>query len=200
MVRSRHARYGQRMMLTIADIVVLAVLLRGGPMHGYEVWQRLTESDVHDWTSVSRAQVYYSLRKLAKTPYLEHTNGEEPSKGPERTTVRVTPLAAVAIGEELRKSYWIQRDPPSPFVTWSALAGNAEQEEAEHQIEQRKATLRAEITREETTLEVLGSIVGKDAAIGRALVRIAIARMSAELDALDGLVQALRMSEFALNA
>ena len=57
-------RPGRKRSLTDADLVTLGVLSRG-PAHGHAIWSGLAAHDVEDWAAVSRAQVYYSLGKLA---------------------------------------------------------------------------------------------------------------------------------------
>ncbi len=185
------------MTLTTSDLVVLAVLLRAGPMHGYEVWRRLEESDVRDWARISRPQVYYSLRKLAETDHLERTDEAEPSKGPERATFRATPTAIQALKKALRSERWTERTPPAPFVTWCALALNADAKAIERQLSRRRDRLSAEIAREEATFAALAGVPGRDAAVGRALVRMAVNQMKAEAAALDGISEALLSPEIA---
>lgn len=127
------------MTLTTSDLVVLAVLLRAGPMHGYEVWRRLAESDVRDWARISRPQIDYSLRKLAETDHVERTDEAEPSKGPERATFRAAPAARQALKKALRSERWTERTPPAPFVTWCALALNADAKTIERQLSRRRS-------------------------------------------------------------
>lgn len=164
-------------------------------MHGYEVWQRLSDSDVGDWASVSRAQVYYSLAKLQKTKFLKRLDADRDSKGPERTTVCATPAAETAVAEALAAPAWTRRDPPSPFTTWSALARGAGTAVIDDQIARRRAVLEAEIDREEATLTFLEKAEVQDAEVGHALAKMALARMRAELDELGALDQALRSGE-----
>lgn len=181
-----------KMALTTSDLIVLSVLLRSGPMHGYEVWQRLANSDVQDWASVSRAQVYYSLRKLLGTEYLERVDEDQPSRGPERATVSATCAAHEAVADALAKPFWTKRDPPSPFVTWSALALNADLKVTAEQIARRRDILEREIEREEATVEALSGLTDKDARLGHALTKMSIARMRAEIDEIDLLENALK--------
>ncbi len=183
------------MTLTTSDLVVLAVLLRAGPMHGYEVWRRLEESDVRDWARVSRPQIYYSLRKLVESEHLRRTDDAGPSKGPERATFRVAPAAKRAMKDALGSEQWMERNPPAPFVTWCALALNADPETIKRQLSRRRKTLSTEIAREETSLDALAGAPGRDAAIGHALVRMAINQMKAEAEALDQIAEALMSAD-----
>ena len=50
--------------LTTADLVVLSLLAERA-MHGYELLGEYDRQEVVDWASVSKAQVYYALQKLA---------------------------------------------------------------------------------------------------------------------------------------
>lgn len=178
--------------MTTADLIVLSVLIQAGPMHGYEVWQRLTDSDVGDWASVSRAQVYYSLAKLQKSKFLRRLDADQDSRGPERTTLLATPAARMAVSEALAAAAWTRRDPPSPFTTWCALAQCAEHAVIEDQITRRRSVLTAEIAREEVTSSMLEKASMREARVGLALTRMAIERMRAELAGLEALEQALQ--------
>lgn len=178
--------------MTTADLIVLSVLIQAGPMHGYEVWQRLTDSDVGDWASVSRAQVYYSLAKLQKSEFLQRLDGDRDSRGPERTTLLATSAARTAVSEALATATWTRRDPPSPFTTWCALAQCAEQSVVKEQITRRRSVLIAEIAREEATSSMLARASMREATVGLALTRMAIERMRAELAGLEALEQALQ--------
>jgi DNA-binding PadR family transcriptional regulator len=188
-------RYRNFMALTTSDLIVLAVLLRTGPMHGYDVWRQLEASDVRDWARVSRPQIYYSLRKLAASDHLQRTDEAGPSRGPERSTFQATPAASEALKEALRADLWTERDPPTPFLTWSALAHLAEPETIERQLARRREKLEAEIGREETTIQALANVAGRDAAIGRALVAMAINQMRAEAQGLTQLSKALLLDD-----
>lgn len=168
-------------------------------MHGYELWQRLSDSDVGDWATVSRAQVYYSLAKLQKTKFVKRRNADQDSRGPERTTVCATPAAEKAVAEALATPGWTKRDPPSPFTTWCALARSAGKAVIDDQIARRRAVLKAEIDREEVTVSLLENAPVPDADVGHALAKMAIARMRAELDELGVLERALRSGKNSQN-
>ena len=58
----------------MADVVVLS-LLEERAMHGYELLGEYDRQEVADWASVSKAQVYYALKKLAEMDLVE-ANGD----------------------------------------------------------------------------------------------------------------------------
>ncbi|MCQ8185334.1 PadR family transcriptional regulator [Parvularcula maris] len=185
------------MKLTVPDLVVLSVLVRAGPMHGYDLWQRLSAADVRDWVRVSRPQTYYSLRKLTEGGYLQRVEASKPSGGPERTTVRAAASGKRALWEALALDQWVERPPPHAFVTWAAMAAQGDPAVAQQQIERHRAILSGEITREEDTLFALDGKAGVDAAVARALVRMAIRRMRADLASLDEVADALALASWA---
>ena len=183
------------MRLTPSDLVVLSTLLKAGPMHGYDLSQRLTASDVEDWAPASKPQIYYSLKKLAAGGYLKTSTGDAPSKGPDRIVYTPTDRAEPALREALARHDWVSRDPPSPFTTWSALALSADPDTIRRQIDLRDELLDKEMARERATLAALDGLKGRDIALGRAMVRMALARMGAERDHLQDLKAALLDAE-----
>lgn len=179
------------MRLTPCDLVVLSTLLYDGPLHGYEVAQRLAQSDAADWAPVSRPQIYYSLKKLAAGGYLEAVSDTEPARGPDRVVYKPSGEALPALRAALARDDWVRRDPPAPFVTWAALALHGDDATVKRQLARRADHLDSDIAREEATLTALESAPGRDAALARVLVRMAIARMRADRDHLDDLRRVL---------
>ena len=177
--------------LTTADLVVLSVFLYGRPMHGYEVLRRLEESDVDDWARISRPQVYYSLRKLARSGHLLPVDDGEPAQGPERLVYKPSNKARAAMRSALRDEAWIAARPPSPFVTWAALALNADEATINRQIDRRENFLSSQIEKERQTLIALEEAGGADIDLARVLVDLTIKQFSAELEILGDLRKAL---------
>ena len=48
----------------LARVLIVLAVLAEGPLHGYALNAELGRRAVEDWASVSRPQVYYSLKKL----------------------------------------------------------------------------------------------------------------------------------------
>jgi len=177
--------------LTTADLVVLAVLLGHGPMHGYELIKKLEESDVEDWAPISVPQVYYSLRKMAKLGLIVQAHDVESSLGPSRVTYRSAKSALEELRQSLEKESWVYHREPTPFTTWIALAIHAEPEAIKTQFDRRKQYLQAEVQREKEALETLEAIKGPGIASARAMVCLAIAQMQTEIDHLPRLRKAV---------
>lgn len=185
------------MRLTPSDLAVLSTLIQAGPMHGYDLAQKLAASDVEDWAPTSRPQIYYSLKKLAAGGYLATSASEAPSKGPDRIVYTPTPEAEPALRAALSRADWVKRDPPAPFTTWSALALSADEATVKRQIKARRKVLEKEIARENATLKALSGVKGRDVAVARVMVNTVLARIRSELQHLDDLQNALLGSEGA---
>lgn len=177
--------------LTTADLVVLAVLLSDPPMHGYELVKKLEAADVEDWAPVSIPQVYYSLRKMAKSGHVRPTSSSTPSLGPNRITYEPAAHARDALITALKREEWVHYRIPTPFTTWTALATYADVETIDRQFEHRASFLKAEIKREKETLIALKAAKGPGIMSARVMVSMAISQMQAEADCLDELKSAV---------
>jgi DNA-binding PadR family transcriptional regulator len=87
--------------------LVILGLLRGRPLHGYEIKQ-IIEEHMGDWTSIAFGSIYFSLAKLAEEGSVERAGTEQEGGRPSRTIYRITPA-----GEEefLRLLRAVWREP-----------------------------------------------------------------------------------------
>lgn len=181
-------RPGNRGRLTDADLVVLGVLT-AGPMHGHGMWSHLSECDIEDWAEVSRAQVYYSLSKLAKQQLICAAKDAAPDARRERQTWRITPAGRRALKSVLASDDWATRRRVQPFMTWVGWSELASPAARKKIISGRRAFLETEIARERETLaqarELPADTPGLTSTI--TMVRYAIRQMQLELDWLDEL-------------
>lgn len=180
--------------LTNADLVALTVLT-GGPAHGHAIWTKLDSHDVKahptsDQAEVSRAQVYYSLRKLARRKLIRSADDAE---RPDRMTWRITADGQRALTEALAEKRWSSQRAVSPFTTWVAMAIHAWPAVRQRVLRERRDFLDAEIARERETLEELRRTPSalEGVIVGRLMVEQAIQQLSLERDWLDELESAL---------
>lgn len=69
--------------------LVILGLLREGPLHGYEIKQRIEER-MGDWTSIAFGSIYYALNRLAGEGLIEAAATEQEGGRPSRTVYRIT--------------------------------------------------------------------------------------------------------------
>src|SRR2546428_8054264 len=78
--------------LTQADVLVLA-MLAARPTHGYDLVTELGRRDTGEGAAVSRAQIYYSLKKLQRLGLITAVRDATPAPRPQTATY---PLSAPA--------------------------------------------------------------------------------------------------------
>ena len=167
--------------LTIADLVVLSLIIEK-PMHGYEINSELQRREVEDWAGISKPQIYYSLRKLAKDKLIKSVSEEDKSLGPDRQTFVATNKGLDAFSNELGRDDWATQRPPPPFQTWMVLSIHADKKTIRNVVAKRESYLKAQILKEENTLKAIRLDEGPTIPIAEVIVEFTIKQYKAELD------------------
>jgi DNA-binding PadR family transcriptional regulator len=151
-------------------------------MHGYDLWRELLRCEVGDWAGISRAHVYYSLRKALRLGWLRERReeGRPPTRRPRRV-LAPTPLGLRAMAASLADPGWAVRRPPGPFHTWMALSPHASPAARRAVIARRRAFLEAEVRREKDTLVAIAGDPGPLQAIAAWMVGLTVAQFELEL-------------------
>jgi len=90
--------------LTPADLIVLAALAER-PTHGYDLVTALVDRDRSGQASVSKAQVYYSLKKLVGLALIAAAKDTGTPAGPERERYRLTAAGHRAMAAALSQPW-----------------------------------------------------------------------------------------------
>lgn len=170
--------------LTPADLVVLW-MLAARPTHGYKLVAELERCEVGDWAAVSRAQIYYSLKKLAKRGLIRTARDTGTPAGPEREMFRTTPGGSRAMARSLARLDWARSRPPLPFHTWICLARSAEPADRTAMLAERRRYMQGQIEKEVATLEAIRGDPGPNQAMALAVVGHAIEMFRMELALVD---------------
>jgi len=165
--------------LTTADLVVLS-LLAEEPMHGYDLLGAYGRQEVEDWASVSKAQVYYALKKLEAARLLRAEAVPGDARG--RTAYSVTDAGADALRAGLADPSWAGSRIPQPFTTWVGLSIHADPHDRAEMVRRRIDFLGREIERERESLRVIETLGTERARRGASIVRLVVAQLTAELD------------------
>ncbi|HEY7683788.1 MAG TPA: PadR family transcriptional regulator [Gemmatimonadales bacterium] len=176
--------------LTLPDLVVLS-LLAERPMHGYELNQELERRDVRDWAGISRPQVYYSLRKLARRAHILKVGPGGSVAGPERQVWRLAADGRRALAMALAREEWATQRPPPPFLTWVALAAFADPAARLRLVRRRRNFLLEQLARERATLAGILTDTGPMVPAAALIVRLVIRQWEVELDWLNEVEQVL---------
>lgn len=165
--------------VTLADLVVLS-LLTERPLHGYELWAELERRQVEKWASISRAQVYYSLRKLADAGHIVSARNVDSSLGPERCIYKPSDTGRRLLADSLAQARWATQRPPDPFLTWMVLSWQARPRDFAAQIERRRHFLEQQLSDDRDALAAVIEETSptSDAAM---VVRLSIKQFETEL-------------------
>jgi DNA-binding PadR family transcriptional regulator len=174
--------------LTDADLVALGILT-GGPAHGHGIWSRLSACDIEDWAVVSRAQVYYSLGKLADQGLIRPAKAASADVRRVRRTWCITPAGRRALTAALASTHWAEQRVVPPFLTWVGLSGYARLAARRKILAARRLFVEAEHARERDTLADLERLPADadGADIARLMVGHVIRQLKLELEWLDEL-------------
>ena len=169
--------------LTQADLVVLSMLAER-PMHGYELWAELERREVHEWASISKPQVYYSLKKLESTGRIEVGTDNDAALGPDRRVFRPNADGRRALANALARAEWATQDVPAPFATWMVLSWQARPRDFTVQVNRRRRHVQEKLQFERAALDAIiaETSPSSDAAM---IVRLAIRQHEVELAWLD---------------
>lgn len=172
----------RRSSVTLADLVVLSMLTEN-PMHGYELWAELERRQVAKWASITRTQVYYSLRKLEAAAHVE-TVDDTASLGPERRVYKPSDGGRRLLSDQLAQARWATQRPPDPFLTWLVLSWQARPRDFAAQIARRRKFVARQLEEDSAALDAIIAETSptSDAAM---IVRLGIRQFEVELAWLD---------------
>ncbi len=164
-------------------MVVLSMLAERA-QHGYELWSELERREVQEWASISKPQIYYSLKKLEAAKHVALAADGDPALGPDRRMFRPTSSGRRALADALARAEWATQEIPSPFVTWMVLSWQARPRDFTAQVERRRRFLLEKLGFERAALE---SIIDETSASSDAamIVRLTIRKQEVELAWLD---------------
>lgn len=169
---------------TTPDLVVLSLLCER-PMHGYELNRELEYREVGDWAGISRAQVYYSIKKALALGWLELSSSGSASAGPERQEVQTTALGRTVLTEALQRPTWATQRTAPPFLTWLALSHHLARETLGTMFDRRRDVLKAELARETRTLDAIHTDTGTMVVAAKLMVDLTVRQIRLELTWLD---------------
>lgn len=165
--------------VTLADLVVLSLLCEG-PRHGYELWAELERRQVEKWASISKPQVYYSLRKLAAAKHIVSSRDDDGSQGPERRVFKPSESGRRMLADALAQARWASQRPPDPFLTWMVLSWQARPRDFAAQIARRRKFIEQQLAEDRAAL---GAVIAETSPTSDAafVVRLGIKQFETEL-------------------
>jgi DNA-binding PadR family transcriptional regulator len=167
--------------LTTADLIVLSLLAEHA-MHGYQLLAEYERQEVADWASVSKAQVYYAIQKLARLELIEATEQRGAENDRDRTVYTPTPQGQKELIASLVGVEWARTRVPQPFATWLGLSIHIAPDAANNVLNARRTFLEEELERERTSLQFIRTLTSARAKAGEAVVRLVIRQIEVEIE------------------
>jgi DNA-binding PadR family transcriptional regulator len=167
--------------LTTADLIVLS-LLSERAMHGYELLGEYDRQEVVDWASVSKAQVYYAIQKLARLKMISPKSQSKTETARDRTVYAPTDRGRSELVKSLTGSAWAHARVPQPFSTWLGLSIHLTRKEVDRLLLARQIFLRDELEREVASLAFIRTLDTPRAKAGDSIVRLVIRQIEVELE------------------
>jgi DNA-binding PadR family transcriptional regulator len=183
--KPRGRRPGGGDALTTADLVVLS-LLAEHPMHGYDLLAEYTRQEVVDWASISKAQLYYALKKLDGLGYLK---GTLVGTSRDRTVYKPTAAGVRALSAGLSDMSWATGRIAQPFLTWFGLSIHAPLDSRTDILRARLRFLDQEIAKEQRSLTYIATLRDERAIKGAHIVRLTIEQLQLERDWVSELLE-----------
>lgn len=174
----RGRRSGSKDGLTTADLVVLSLLAERS-MHGYDLLSEYQRQEVADWASISKAQLYYALKKLNGLGLLSELTESGGSRG-DRVIYSVTATGRKALATGLTDRSWASGRIAQPFLTWFGLSIHASDKAQRKVLHQRMLFLDKEIAKEKGSLAYIETLTDARAMKGADIVRLTVQQLEIE--------------------
>jgi DNA-binding PadR family transcriptional regulator len=99
-----------------ARILILGVLLRRQPIHGYDVRRELENWNAEEWANIAYGSIYFALSKMAEEGLVEAVNEtDQAGKRAGRTEYRITEKGRAEFDRLLRLYWWERKPVIDPF-------------------------------------------------------------------------------------
>jgi DNA-binding PadR family transcriptional regulator len=157
-------------------------------MHGYELVKEYERQEVADWAPVSRAHVYYALKRLAASKLIE-AQRDRAKNARDRVVYRVSAAGKRELALALQHPSWATQRPPAPFLTWLGLSIHANPADVRALIGIRRDYLQQQIDKETATLSAILADDGARVGVAAHMVRFCIRQFNLEKKWLDEVAQ-----------
>jgi len=123
-----------------AKLIILG-LLQEGPMHGYEVKQRIEREEMAEWAGISYGAIYSALNKLARDGFVEKISTKQVGKRPSRDVYQITESGHDEFLRLLREALGAAEHRVIPIDVGIRFMGALPHAEAQALLRQHKETL-----------------------------------------------------------
>ncbi len=129
--------------MSTARLLILGVLRKIQPIHGYDVRRELEEWGAEEWSNLAYGSIYFALNKMAEEGLLETSGGEVVGKRPARTQYTMTEKGEREYFRLLREYWWKVEALKDPFQVAMSFMDTLPQNELLEALRFRADTMRA---------------------------------------------------------
>jgi len=173
--------------------LLLWVLVKQGPKHGYEIRQELESWNAEQWANIAYGSIYFALKKMAEEgliKVLETKEGEKPG----RILYEVTEAGKDQFMDLLRKQWWELKPIIDPFQVALTFMNCLPKDELILALEHKADSLRANIKSMTHLIPIRIADIGWPRHITENF-RLATAHIEAELKWLEGALKKVKNDE-----
>src|SRR5258708_5279129 len=96
-------------------LLLLGVLLRKQPIHGYDVRRELEQWHADRWANIAYGSIYSALGKMADEGLVEATNADQSERQSARTEYTITERGKAEFEHLLHEYWWELKPTIDPF-------------------------------------------------------------------------------------
>lgn len=101
--------------MSATRLLILGVMLKKPPIHGYDVRRELEMWGAEQWANIAYGSIYSALNKMAAEGLIEVVGTEENSKHVARTEYAITERGKMEFERLLRDFWWNMKPIVDPF-------------------------------------------------------------------------------------
>lgn len=132
-------------------LIILGLLQEEGPMHGYEVKQRIKHEHMEEYADISYGAIYFALNKLANESFIEKIATKQKGKRPPHDIYQITDKGRDEFLRLLRESLTVVEKEVIPLMVGIRFMGALPHEELREYLIQRKEVFERELQELERT-------------------------------------------------
>jgi DNA-binding PadR family transcriptional regulator len=133
--------------MSTTRLLILGVLMRKQPIHGYDVRRELELWNAEQWANIAYGSIYFALNKMAEEGLVEAAGTDQVGNRPARTAYTITEPGRQEFERLLREYWWQEKPVIDPFQVAVTFMDRMPREELlaalRHRADQLRAALAA---------------------------------------------------------
>jgi DNA-binding PadR family transcriptional regulator len=129
--------------MSATRLLILGVLIRKQPIHGYDIRRELELWNAEQWANIAYGSIYFALNKMAEEELIAASSSDQAGSRPARTTYTITERGREEFERLLREYWWQEKPVIDPFQVALTFLDRLPRDELLAALRHRADTLRA---------------------------------------------------------